>query len=180
MGAIVFRAALFTRLALTLASAQDLTSPGNMGGAFVPFRPPPTGSGVDITGSWMLGGNQDIGYLTANGALVDYGGIPLNEAGRLYALAWPASRQTLRVEQCAGYTVPYAFYSPGNYRFWEERDPNTQVLIAIHMYFMTTEVNRTVWMDGRAHPPEWAAHQRTHSARAGAPPGPDYHPSSER
>jgi hypothetical protein len=57
-----------------------------------------------------------------------------------------------------GYTVPYAFYSPGNYRFWEEREPNTQRLIAIHMYFQTTEVNRTIWMDGRPHPPPWAAH----------------------
>ncbi len=106
----------------------------------------------------MHGGHQDAGYQTAAGALVDYGGIPLNEAGRLYALAWDASRQTLRTEQCAGYTVPYAFYSPGNYRYWEERDPHTQQLIAIHMYFQTSEVNRTIWMDGRPHPPPWAAH----------------------
>ena len=55
-------------------------------------------------------------------------------------------------------SVPYAFYSPGNYRFWEERDPYTQRLIAIHMYFQTSELNRTIWMDGRPHPPAWAAH----------------------
>jgi len=90
--------------------------------------------------------------------LVDYGGIPFNEAGRLFALAWDAERQTLRTQQCAGYTVPYAFFSPGNYRFWEERDPYTQELTAIHMYFQTSEVNRTIWMDGRPHPPAWAVH----------------------
>src|SRR5205823_5970069 len=84
------------------------------------------GSGADVSGAWHLGGHQDTAYVTAFGSLVDYGGIPLNEAGRLYALAWEASRQTLRTEQCAGYVVPYAFYSPGNYRFWEERDPHTQ------------------------------------------------------
>jgi glyoxylase-like metal-dependent hydrolase (beta-lactamase superfamily II) len=122
------------------------------------FRPGATGSGADISGTWMLGGHQDVAYITASGALVDYGGIPFNEAGRLYALAWSASRQTVREEQCAGYTIPYAFYSPGNYRFWEERDPQTQRLIAIHMYFQTSEVNRTIWMDGRPHPPAWAAH----------------------
>jgi len=89
---------------------------------------------------------------------VDYGGLSFNEAGRLYALAWPANRQTLRVEQCAGYTIPYAFFSPGNYRFWEERDPHNQRLISIHMYFQTSEVNRTIWMDGRPHPPAYAAY----------------------
>jgi cyclase len=122
------------------------------------FAPPTTGSGTDVSGTWRLGGNQDTAYGTAAGALVDWGGIPFSEAGRLFALAWPASRQTLRTEQCAGYVIPYAFYSPGNYRFWEERDPYTQRLIAIHMYFQTSELNRTIWMDGRPHPPAWAAH----------------------
>jgi cyclase len=120
--------------------------------------PPRPGTGTDISGTWSYGGNQDAGYGTAAGALVDYGGIPFNEAGRLFALAWDAERQTLRTQQCAGYTIPYAFFSPGDYRFWEERDPHTQQLIAIHMYFQTSEVNRTIWMDGRPHPPPWAAH----------------------
>lgn len=145
-------------LACAWAFAQDFSAAGagvNIGAG---LRSPATGSGVDISGTWMLGGHQDGGYITASGALVDFGGIPFNEAGRLFALAWPASRQTVRTEQCAGYTIPYAFYSPGNYRFWEERDPNNQRLIAIHMYFQTTEVNRTIWMDGRPHPPAWAAH----------------------
>ncbi|HLK51433.1 MAG TPA: MBL fold metallo-hydrolase [Bryobacteraceae bacterium] len=145
-------------LSAALATAQDPAAAGNGGGAFAPFRPPASGSGADVSGTWMLGGHQDVAYGTAAGALVDYGGIPFNEAGRLFALAWPASRQTLRTEQCAGYTVPYAFYSPGNYRFWEERDPHNQRLIAIHMYFQTSEVNRTIWMDGRPHPPAWAPH----------------------
>jgi glyoxylase-like metal-dependent hydrolase (beta-lactamase superfamily II) len=117
-----------------------------------------TGSGVDISGAWHYGGHQDAAYDTANGALVDYGGFPLNEASRLYALAWAASRMTVRQQQCAGYGIPYAYFSPGNYRFWEERDPYTQQLIAIHMWFQTTETRRTIWMDGRPHPPAYAAH----------------------
>ena len=48
---------------------------------------PLTGSGVDISGAWYWVGHQDSAYETAAGALVDYGGFPLNEAGRLYALA---------------------------------------------------------------------------------------------
>ena len=53
--------------------------------------------------------------------------------------SWDASRMTVRQQQCAGYTVPYTFISPGSYRFWEERDPYTQKLIAIKMYFQTSE-----------------------------------------
>jgi cyclase len=122
------------------------------------FAPAQAGSGLDVSGSWHYGGHQDSAYGTAAGALVDYGGIPLNEAGRLWALAWPASRMTVRQQQCAGYGIPYAYFSPGNYRFWEERDPYTQKLIAIKMWFQTSEVRRTIWMDGRSHPPAYAAH----------------------
>src|SRR5580658_10531519 len=148
--------AFLTLLFSTSVLAQDFSAAG--AGANSAIRPTGAESGTDISGTWKLGGHQDGDYITAGGSLVDYGGIPLNEAGRLFALAWPASRQTVRMEQCAGYTIPYAFYSPGNYRFWEERDPHNQRLIAIHMYFQTSEVNRTIWMDGRPHPPAWAAH----------------------
>lgn len=158
MRKIFLRAAPAVMLIGAAGMAQDFSAAGAGASSAEANQSVATGSGVDISGNWKLGGHQDVGYITASGALVDYGGIPLNEAGRLYALAWPASRQTVRTEQCAGYTVPYAFYSPGNYRFWEERDPNTQRLIAIHMYFQTSEVNRTIWMDGRPHPPAWAAH----------------------
>jgi hypothetical protein len=43
-------------------------------------------------------------------------------------------------------------------RVWDERDPETQNLTAIRIYISTYEQNRTIWMDGRPHPPEYAAH----------------------
>jgi hypothetical protein len=49
-------------------------------------------AGVDISKTWYPQPGQDANLFTASGALVDYGGVPLNEAGRLYALAWNASR----------------------------------------------------------------------------------------
>ena len=116
------------------------------------------GSGIGISGSWRYAGHQDQAYGTAAGALVDYGGIPFNEAGRLAALAWSPSRMTVRQQQCMGYGNPYIWFSPGNFRIWEERDPYTQQLVAIKMWFQTSEVRRTIWMDGREHPPAYAAH----------------------
>jgi hypothetical protein len=92
------------------------------------FTPPP--AGFDISGSWFIVSHQDLGLGTAQGMLVDYGGIPINEAGRLNALAWTPNRQTSRQEQCMGYVPPF-MYVATRYRFWEERDPFNQRLTAV-------------------------------------------------
>jgi glyoxylase-like metal-dependent hydrolase (beta-lactamase superfamily II) len=90
--------------------------------------------------------------------LADYGGFPINEAARLFALAYDPSRLTLREHQCDGYVAPYSVRSIGNARAWEQRDPHTQQLVAIHWYNQTFEGHRVIWMDGRPHPPPYAAH----------------------
>jgi len=115
-------------------------------------------AGIDISGTWYPQPFQDSGLITASGALVEFGGIPMNEAGRLYALAWSSSRIQGRQHQCMGYTVPYTYNQPGNLRFWEERDPYTQRLAAIKQYWQISEGTRTIWMDDRAHPPAYAQH----------------------
>ena len=90
--------------------------------------------------------------------IADYGGFPLNEAGRLWALSYDPSRVTLRHHQCEAYVTPYQMRALGNFRIWEERDPYTQRLVAIHLWAQTTEGHRVIWMDGRPHPPAWAPH----------------------
>ena len=117
--------------------------------------------GMDLAGYWNNVFHQDAGLGTGGGWLVDYGGIPVNEAGRLYALRWDASHMTVRQQQCPGYVIPYFYFAPQNYRFWEERNPYTQELVAIKMYTQTSEQTRTIWMDGRPHPPAWAPHTWT-------------------
>ena len=117
-------------------------------------------SGLDLSGNWSNLVHQEP-LRTASGMLTEYGGIPINEAGRLSALAWDASRMTVRQQQCAAYVTPYLMFTGGSQRFWQERDPHTQRLIAIKMYGQITEGNRTIWMDGRAHPPAYAQHTWT-------------------
>jgi glyoxylase-like metal-dependent hydrolase (beta-lactamase superfamily II) len=135
-------------LVAALAFAQGLDFSGHTG---LP-------AGIDLSGSWYPLAFQDSGLITASGALTEYGGIPLNEAGRLYALAWNPSRIQGRQHQCMGYVPPYTYNQPGNLRFWEERDPYTQRLLAIKNYWQIAEGTRTIWMDDRAHPPAWAQH----------------------
>src|SRR5215469_16049098 len=119
---------------------------------------PPPSPGADLSGMFTPDRDLDPGLGTAAGRLVDYGGIPLNEAGRMYALAWDASRITLRQQQCAGYVPPYMFVAPGNYRISEERDSFTQQLTSITIYGQIAEGNHQIFMDGRPHPPAYAVH----------------------
>lgn len=115
--------------------------------------------GVDLSGYWtQLNRQQDARLGTAAGDLVDFGGVPVSEAGRLLALSWTASRLTLPQHHCIGYTVPYVFYAPGYFRIGEVRDPHTQELTAIHMRPYAAMPDRMIWMDGRPHPPAYAAH----------------------
>src|ERR1700730_11189700 len=124
-------------------------------GAFGQGVGPPQ-SGLDISGAWF--NNLQDSDSNATIQLVSYGGYPLNEAGRLYALTWDPSRMTLRQQQCAQYSPHFLLHGGGNYRFWEDRDPYNQRLISIKMYGQITEGTRTIWMDGRPHPPAYAQH----------------------
>jgi hypothetical protein len=45
-----------------------------------------------------------------------------------------------------------------NLRIWEERDPLTEQIVAIHMDNSNFQQRRTVWMDGRVHPSAYAGH----------------------
>jgi hypothetical protein len=120
-----------------------------------PAAPAP---GFDLSGYWTAAMHEDALERGAGPELADYGGFPINEAARLFALSYNASRVTLREHQCDGYVAPYSVRSIGNARSWEERDSHTQRLTAIHWYNQTFEGHRVIWMDGRPHPPAYAPH----------------------
>jgi cyclase len=120
--------------------------------------PPPVAPAFDISGYWTSPLHEDGLERGAGPELGDYGGFPVNESARLFALSYDASRLTLRHHQCDGYVAPYSMRSLGNARAWEERDAHTQRLIAIHWYNQTFEGHRVIWMDGRPHPPAYAPH----------------------
>jgi len=53
---------------------------------------------------------------------------------------------------------PYIYRGPLNLRISEERDPETQELIAITHHISTYDQTRTIYMDGRPHPSDIAPH----------------------
>ena len=64
-------------------------------------------------------------------ALVDFVGLPVNDHGRQWGLAFRSSRLSLPEHQCQVHVVEYIHRGPLAMRIWEERDPVTHQLIAI-------------------------------------------------
>ena len=113
---------------------------------------------ADLTGSWGPRYHEDFHERIPGPELANYLGLPINEAARQWALSWDPSRLTLEEHQCQVHVSPYIYRGPLQLRIWEERDPKSEALLAIKNYISTYEQTRTIWMDGRPHPPEYAAH----------------------
>jgi hypothetical protein len=119
---------------------------------------PPAFAQLDLSGAWQPQYQEDQPERIPGPDLVDYLGIPINDAARQWALSWDPDRLGLPEHQCQVHTAAYIYRGPLQLRIWEERDPQTQDLVAIHQYTSTYEQNRTIWMDGRPHPPDYAVH----------------------
>ena len=118
----------------------------------------PPGQGVALSGNWGPVFHEDAHERGPGPELVNYLGLPINDAARNYALAWDPSRFTVPEHQCEVHIVGYIYRGPVNLRIWENRDPVTQKLISIGNYMDNYEQTRTIWMDDRPHPPESAPH----------------------
>jgi hypothetical protein len=110
---------------------------------------------VDLTGTWQPVPTEES---TGNPDLVDYTGLPISDAARQWALSWNPDRLGQPEHQCQVHTAAYIYGGPMRLRIWEQRDPQTQEVVALRNYISTYEQNRTIWMDGRPHPPDYAVH----------------------
>ena len=114
--------------------------------------------GVDLSGNWAPLFHEDGLERGQGPELVNYLGLPITDGARQWALAWDASRLTVPEHECQVHVAPYIYRGPLNLHIWEERDPKSQRVIAIKQYISTYEQNRTIWLDGRPHPPDIAPH----------------------
>ena len=88
----------------------------------------------------------------------DYAGLPITDAARKRADTWDASLLTLPEHQCKPHPSTYGFRGVGTLRIWEDRDAQTQRLVAIHTHIEWQQQLREIWMDGREHPSEYEPH----------------------
>jgi hypothetical protein len=112
---------------------------------------------IELGGVWNNQLDEDWPDRLFGPELGDYTGIPLNAAARARAEAWDASLITLPEYQCRVHPMDYA-PSFADIRIWEEYDKDTQNLLAIHIHHFAWGTERTIWMDGRPHPPDYALH----------------------
>jgi hypothetical protein len=112
----------------------------------------------DITGSYGALFHEDQPERIPGPSLGDYLGLPINDNARAFADAWDPSRLTVPEHQCRAHSSPYILRGPLNMRIWEERHPETQQVVAMHVDISNFQQRRTVWMDGRPHPPTTARH----------------------
>src|SRR5215218_2710414 len=105
----------------------------------------PVSAQMSLSGVWLpYRTHEDEQDRGPGPDLGDYLGIPINSAARLFADSWDASRLTLQEHQCRVHVAPYIFHGPLNLRIWEEKDPETQQVVAVRQYISTYEQTRTI------------------------------------
>ena len=113
---------------------------------------------VDLAGEWQVLYYEDAQERIPGPDLGDYLGLPINAAARAKAKAWDASLLRLPEWQCRPHPADYSSRGPANLRLSKEVDTATQQVIAWHTHIAWMAPERTIWMDGRPHPPDYAAH----------------------
>jgi hypothetical protein len=118
----------------------------------------PAAAQVDLSGEWGQKMHEDAPERGAGPEIGDYTGLPINDRARLQADSWDAAKWTQMEHQCEPHPADYAVRGPGSMRIWSDIDPLTQQITAWHTAIMWMNPQRTIYMDGRVHPNEWAPH----------------------
>jgi glyoxylase-like metal-dependent hydrolase (beta-lactamase superfamily II) len=113
---------------------------------------------IDLSGEWDPVFHEDQPERIPGPEIGDYLGLPITDSARMRGDSWDAEILTLPEHQCKPHPADYAPRGPANTRIWKEVDRDTQQIIAWHTHISWQAPERTIYMDGRPHPPEYAAH----------------------
>ena len=108
---------------------------------------------IDISGVWVS--SQENYRPRGNAGIGDYTGLPLNDAGRLRADTWDASILSQRERQAQPHNTQYYQFRSAA-RIEKVLDPMTKQVVAYNLCCEFGNADRTIWLDGRPHPPEYA------------------------
>lgn len=111
----------------------------------------------DIVGEWGQRQHEDSGERGGGPDIGEYQGLPINAAARAHGEAWSPSLWSVPEHQCIPHPADYGPNFTG-VRIWKDVDPVTQNVVAYHTNIAWMNPVRTIWMDGRAHPPADALH----------------------
>ncbi len=114
---------------------------------------------IDLAGNWATRNHQDWQDRQPGPEAVDYTSLPINADGRARALSYTASMLSLPERQCLYYPPQYMVIGPQGIKIWAETDPDNGKVIAWKISAAVDRAVRTIWMDGRPHPPKSAIHE---------------------
>ena len=117
----------------------------------------PAWAQIDFSGEWAPRMWEDQPERAAGPMLGEYHGLPINDAARMRADTWDASVQTLPEWQCRPHSADYIWRGPSQLRITKNVDPASRQVTSFNAEWLRS-VQRIVYMDGRSHPPEGAAH----------------------
>jgi len=119
----------------------------------------PAAAQFDLAGEWAARTGEDQPHRVPGPDLGDYTGLPLNAAARQKAESWDASILSQPEQQAKPHPAQYQMRGPGpNMRWTKIVDPVSGRLIAFTVVGMFGRADRTIWMDGRPHPSQYAEH----------------------
>ena len=118
---------------------------------------PAFGQTTDFAGEWANRNHEDATDRIGGPPIGDYLGFALNDAGRLRAQSWDGAEWSLPEFQCRPHLAPYDWRAAGDLQIMKEIDPVSRELVAYHVRRIRTQ-DRTIFLDGCPHPPEYATH----------------------
>jgi hypothetical protein len=114
---------------------------------------------IDFTGSWIPLYHEDGPERIPGPELFDYLGLPINDAARLRADSYDSNRISSVMEyQCRQHSADYGMRGLANLRVLTELDPVTQRMTTLRTRINFHDAERTIYLDGRPHPPAEAPH----------------------
>jgi len=114
---------------------------------------------IDFSGNWAPIFHEDRIERLPGPEIGDYTGIPINDAARLRADSYLGDRISAVTQyQCRPHGGDYSMRGLSNMRVDQILDPLTQRVIAVHVRMNFQEMERMIWLDGRAHPDELEPH----------------------
>jgi hypothetical protein len=112
----------------------------------------------DLQGMWGQRFHEDSPERGGGPDIGDYTGLPVNDAARLRADSWTASKWTIPERQCEPHPADYGPRGPASLRIASVVDPISQDVVEWHVTIMWQLQERVIYMDGRPHPPANALH----------------------
>jgi hypothetical protein len=118
----------------------------------------PASAQIQLAGVWNPRTHEDQLDRGPGPDLGDYTGLPINDAARRKADSWDASILSARERQTI--PGPSVYGRAASVRISKIVDDDTQKVVAFKIYRApgNNGTFRTIWLDGRPHPPEYAAH----------------------